>query len=395
MQLISAPTTSGPSVHALQLSKYLQDLGHEITIVARPGSWIAQQAADAKMKLILSHQHRFPPQEIWRLGREIRQRKIDILHTHMSRAHLMGVLLRFGCGVPCIATAHCQKMQVHWPLNNFVIATSRSTERFQRFLNLVPRSKIETIYCPLPHSPQAYRLQDLQIIRRQFGDRDPNHPQKLIGVVGEISRAKGHRHLLDAFQKIARQRSDVRLVVVGNNRQSYVEYLRRLSAKQGIAERIHWAGYRGDIPAVMQALDLYVCPSLRESLPLTLIEAMSAAKPVIATAVGGIPEIVRHQATGLLIRPAHVTQLSDSITQLLDDPNLCHRLGQAAFQEINRQFDIASQMGKIEQVYFRLCQHQTLPVPERHHANNRLKPTPEMAINFLAKPNESPKQKAA
>ncbi|GEM_PF-697088 len=354
MQLVSAVTTSGPSVHAFELSKQLTQMGHRVTIVARPGSWIADQAKSGRFDLILSNQHRFPPTEILRLGREVVNREVDILHTHMSRAHTMGVLLRYWCNVPCVATAHCQKIQLHWPLNNFVISTSRSTERFQRGLNFVSKSKIDTLYCPVRQSDRPISYQGIQKIRRQFGDRDPKSPSKLIGVVGEISHAKGHQYLMDAFYEIAKLDPAARLVIVGNNRESYVKKMQQMAIRLGIEQRVCWAGYRGDIENVMRAFDVYVCASLRESLPLTLIEAMVAGRPIVATDVGGISEIIEHQNTGLLIKPARVDLLVQNICRLLQDPDLCQRLGARAMEVTQQKFDPETQFNKIENLYYRL-----------------------------------------
>lgn len=365
LQMVSAPTTSGPGVHVLELSKQLRQIGHRVTIVARPGSWIAEQAGLLDFDLILSDQHRMPPQEILRLGREIHRREIDVLHTHMSRAHVMGVLLRYWCSVPCIATAHNQKFQLHWPFNDFVISTSRSTERFQRLYNAVPQRRIQTIYCPLRHQARPIVFRDLQKVRRQFGDRDPQNPRRIIGVVGEISYEKGHRFLLEGFAKVHQRHPDTLLVVVGNNREDYVLKMRDYAKELGIAEDIAWAGYRGDIEHVMRAFDIYVCPSLRESLPLTVLEAMAAARPVVSTNVGGLPEIMVHEETGLVIPPKDSDAIASSVLRLLDSPQFAMEMGNRALGLTQREFDREQQTRKIEQLYLDLARVGTEHDPRR------------------------------
>lgn len=364
-QLVSAPTTSGPGVHVLELSKQLRLLGHRVTIVARPGSWIAEQALRLQFDVIQSDQFRVPPTEMMRLGRELRRRKIDVLHTHMSRAHVMGVLLRYWCSLPCVATAHNQKVQLHWPFNNQVIATSRSTQQFQGRWNLVPRSRMQTIYCPLRQSDRPVSYREVQSVRRQFGDRDPFQPRKLIGVVGEISYEKGHSYLIDAFARILRQDPATQLVVVGNNREDYVNKMRVRAQRLGIAHRISWAGYRGDIDRVMAAFDVYVCPSLRESLPLTVLEAMSACRPVVSTGVGGLPEIIKDGETGLVVPIRDPSAIARSVFRVLQDPQLAHRLSNNAKRLTDREFDPEKQTAKIEQLYLRLTQAGTQQDPRR------------------------------
>ena len=277
----------------------------------------------------------------------------------------MGVLLRYWCNIPCVATAHNQKWQFHWPLNDFVISTSRSTEQFQRHWNLVRKPRIRTIYCPLRHYDRPVNYRQLQTVRRQFGDRDPSRPKKLIGVVGEISYEKGHRYLVDAFAEIHRQDPSTHLVVVGNNREDYVNLMRKRAAELGVGQNIAWAGYRGDIQYVMQALDVYVCPSLRESLPLTVLEAMSASRPIVSTDVGGLPEIMTDRVTGLVIPPKDVSAIRDRVLELLGDQELAIRLGMAARDLTEREFNRQQQGEKIESLYYQVSKAGTEADPRR------------------------------
>ncbi len=361
MQLVSSPTTSGPCVHVLELSHLLRQLGHQITIVALPSSWIAKAAVRLGFDTITSHQYRFPPNEIWKLRQAIKERKIDVLHTHMSRAHFLGVLLRGLCQVPCIATAHCRKIQAHWMWNNHVIATSRDTERFHRRYNLVSPDRISTIYSPTPrrrYEPEVseerpFSPSAIATLRAQWECRPGPSQPAVLGVVGEISLAKGQLFLLQALQQLLAAGRSVRLVVIGNHRESYVAELKKQARALGIADAIHWAGFCDRIPLAMAALDIYVCPSLSESLPLTLLEAMTAAKPIVATQVGGIPEIIQDQHTGLLVPPKDSQALASSIARLLDHPDLSQRLGQQARQKTQQEFDPVQQTLKVLRIYER------------------------------------------
>jgi len=385
MQLVSSPTTSGPCVHVLQLSEQLRSLGHEVTVVARPNSWVAEEARRANFPTILSDLQRFPPSELWRLKQEVRDRGIQLLHSHMSRAHFMGVLLRGLCQIPCIATAHCRKIQAHWTWNNHVIATSRDTELFHRRYNWVPERNISTIYCPTPqrslpaHHPTAQTttaqtttvtgdsLYDARVVRqyRQQWGCSPTQTEAVIGVVGEISPAKGQSDLLTAIQHLRAAGRPIRLVIVGNHRREHVWELQRQARDAGIGSAIHWAGFSRHVPQLMTALDVYVCPSHSESLPLTILEAMSAARPVVATSVGGIPEIIRPHETGLLVPPRQPAALADAIAEILDQPALAIRLGQAARELVLQEFSPQQQTEKVIGLYRQLLtQPQRQPHPQ-------------------------------
>jgi len=357
MQMVSAATTSGPSVYVLELSQQLRKLGHHVTIVARPQSWVAAEAQRLNFSTWLSRQERFPPEQIWHLRDVVRSEQIDVIHTHMSRAHFMGVLLRGLCGTPCIATAHCRKIQAHWLLNHHVIATSRDTERFHRRYNWVPKNRISTIYSPAPHRQDLegkgprYDLRSIQALRAAWGcSSAPERP--LVGVVGEISPAKGQLHLLQAVALLRRAGREVQVVIIGNHRQDYVQQLQKNARDWGIGHLLHWPGFCDNIPLAMQALDVYVCPSLSESLPLTLLEAMAASKPIIATSVGGIPEIILERHTGLLVPPRDAGALAAALTEVLDSPQLAQRLGQRAWQKLQADFDSQRQTQQIEKIYY-------------------------------------------
>jgi len=360
MQLVSSPTTSGPSVHVIQLSSLLQAAGHEVVIVARPHSWIAGEAARLGLEVILSRLHRFPPGEIWRLAREVRVRRIDLLHTHMSRAHFMGVLLRAWCRVPCVATAHNRKLQPHWYFNDFVISTSRDTEHFHRRYNRVPAERIRTIYCPVPPRPTdsvtaTSIFRQINSWRSTWG-RGQAHPGRIwLGVVGVVSAAKGQIHLLRAVRHLCDRGHDVGLVVLGNHQEAYIRTMQALCQQSSIEDRVFWAGYSDQIPNLMAALDIYVSPSLNESLPLTILEAMAAARPIVATRVGGVPEIVADGDTGLLVPPRQPEALAKAIERLIESPGLAQRLGQQAWARIQGDFEPGRQAQKIQAVYRRLC----------------------------------------
>ncbi len=98
------------------------------------------------VEIIPSQMRRWPLHDLRHIGQLARQRRIDVLQTHMSRAHFFGVLLRRLYGIPCVATANCRHLQVHWMLNDHVVAASEATRRFHRRYNLVRKSRIEVIH---------------------------------------------------------------------------------------------------------------------------------------------------------------------------------------------------------------------------------------------------------
>src|SRR5262245_43377490 len=135
-EIVSAWSANGVATHALALTRELARRGHQLTLVCRPDSWIGAQAREYGITLENSDLHRWPPDEVRRLARLLRQRDVDVIHTHASRAHSFGVLLRAVARIPVMATAHAHRLQVHWALNNHVVTLSAAGVRFQRW-NLV------------------------------------------------------------------------------------------------------------------------------------------------------------------------------------------------------------------------------------------------------------------
>src|SRR5690606_27641860 len=120
LQLNSGTEINGAIMHTYLLSLQLRELGHEVSVVCRPGYWLWKHLEGTGVERVPSQMVR-RPWEIWRIARYVRRRQIDVIHTHMSRAHMFGLLLRMATSVPCVATAHNRHFQLHWRWNDFVI----------------------------------------------------------------------------------------------------------------------------------------------------------------------------------------------------------------------------------------------------------------------------------
>ena len=146
MEIVSGAEVNGAVIHCLLLTRSLAQRGHQVTLLCRENAFIAGQLADDNVEIITSDMHRFPFDELRRVAGLCRERRIDILHTHMTRAHNFGVCLRRFTHIPCVATAHSHIIQPHWMFNDHVVAVSNATRRFQRRRNLVREQRIETIH---------------------------------------------------------------------------------------------------------------------------------------------------------------------------------------------------------------------------------------------------------
>jgi len=330
------------------VSEQLLSRGHEISIVGRPESWLVGQV-DPAISYIESELKR-TPFEIKRFASLIRENNFDVIHTHMSRAHSFGVILKMVTGVPVVATAHSHSFQVHWRLNDFVIANSQSTYDYQTRVNRIPERLMEKVYCftDLARFQNVTPLK-ITIVRRQLrlkGD------EFLVGCVGDVVERKGHQYLFEALPKIIEAVPNFKLIMIGrfNRIESLVKRLRGIQKKHEIFQRIKWLGVRTNVEDFMAAFDLCVVPSVIEPLGLVALEALAAGTPVVATDTGGLPEIVEHQQSGLVVPPRDPDQLADAIIQMANSPDERERMGENGRQMVHKKFDPIELTSQVERI---------------------------------------------
>lgn len=279
----------------------------------------------------------------------LKARRVDAIHTHMSSAHFFGVLLKLATRIKCVATAHTRKFQPHWMLNDRVIAVSDATAEYQRRVNLVSARRISTVRNFIDLDKYAYATQETrQRLRSTFGFDEQN---VVVGCVGEVNTRKGVRYLVSALPRILAMSPNVRVLAIGQTKSKYAEEVRDVLAKDlGVSDRIVWAGHCSNVPELLSAMDIYVLPSLEEQLPLSIIEAMAARLPTVATTVGGIPEVVVDGTTGCLVPPKDADALASAIGMLALDGDLRAAMGRAGYEHAYRCFSSETQMPMIERV---------------------------------------------
>ena len=195
---------------------------------------------------------------------------------------------------------------------------------------------------------------DPQGIRRELG-LPPGTP--LVAVVSRLTRLKGLENFLEAATVLKLSHPDARFLIIGETAPSdtaYLEVLNRLAAELGVADRVTFTGIRADVPALLSSVDVSVMPSLNEALSNVLLESMAAGAPTVATRVGGTPEALVDDVTGLLVAPGDSRALAAAIARLLDDRCLAARLGQAARQVIEDRFSVDRMVKSTEQLYLEL-----------------------------------------
>jgi glycosyltransferase involved in cell wall biosynthesis len=171
----------------------------------------------------------------------------------------------------------------------------------------------------------------------------------LLGVVARLEPEKGHRHLIAAMPAILDESPDAWLAIVGEGTEA--DALRAQAASLGIAGRVVFTGRRDDVTAITADLTIALLPSLREAQGISILEAMALRRPVVAAAVGGIPEVITDGLDGLLVPPADPAALAAAVVRLIRDPGLRERIGEAGYRTVADRFSIDAQVRRVEEVY--------------------------------------------
>lgn len=349
LQVVSGREINGALVYCQLLTRRLLEAGHEPIVVCRPGSWLTRQGLP--VPIIESELERYPFDDLKEISALIKREKIDVIHTHMSRAHTFGILLKGLTGVPVVATAHNRYVQLHWRFNDFVIANSLATERYHRRWNLVRPDRARTIHCFVDSQRfTGVGEPERRKIRRELRY---NGNEFVVGVVGEVIPRKGQTYLAQALPELMRRIPDLRVLLVGRYHRSerYVQKMRQLQARAGLHKMLRWLGRRSNVQEYMAAMDLVLVTSTEEPFGLVAVESQLAGKPTIATNVGGLPEIVQHQRNGLLIPSRNSRAIIEAVERLYQDRELARQLADTGRMDAADRFDPQRLTGEVIEVY--------------------------------------------
>jgi glycosyltransferase involved in cell wall biosynthesis len=283
----------------------------------------------------------------------------DVIHNHMYRAELVGTRAAIALGEVghrrpyVVSTVHSSRvrseedremLRVLTPHMDQLIAVSRAIEAklesegrttapIRRIYNGVDLSRYENQE-PSCTLPEEYGM-------------EPG--SQIVGVVARLEPEKGHPTLLEAWPTVLRSCPDVYLLIVGEG--SRRDALEALARDLRIAHRVVFTGRRDDVPAVTAALDVAVLPSYREAQGLSILEALALSRPVVASNVGGIPEVITDGVTGLLVPPHDPDALAAAIIRLLRDHPFADTLGRAGHDMVHDRFDITTMVALVQQIY--------------------------------------------
>ncbi len=311
---------------------------------------------------------------LWRL---LRQERPALVHTHTSKAGAVGRLAAWLARVPVVIhTPHGHIFYGYYgPVISWVI---RLVERVlaritDRIVTLTERGSDEHVrlgiagadkFVAIPSGIALSAFRSVRIdpvVKRKELGIPTDGP--VIGTVGRLVPIKGHEWLLKAAPLVLAEFSDATFVFLGDG--PLMGRLQQVAAELGISRHVRLLGARTDVPECLAMFDVFAFPSLNEGMGRALVEAMAMAVPVVATRVGGIPDVVVDGETGLLVPPQDAEALATAILELLRDPQKRAAFGDAARHCVDDRFDAATMVRSIERLYEAVWQekHASLTLP--------------------------------
>lgn len=346
VQLIDSLTVGGAQKLLVLFARAVRDLDVELTVAALIPTRFGELAAE--LESLGVRVRTFPgrslvdPLRAAHLLGFLRRGRFDVLFTHLTFANILGPLVGRIAGVPTIATLHSTEIANLRPrfraLESWALRrAARCSVAVGDAVATAHRERLAGARCvvipnPVQQSAPLLPAERLAIRRELIGTKNV-----MLASVGMLKPAKGFGDLLAAFAKLRRTHPEAALVIAGAG--PLEGELRGQMEGLELNGHAHLIGLRDDVPRLLAAADVYVCSSHREGLPLSLLEAMEAGLPSVATDVGDVRSVIV-DGTGLIVPPHDPTAMADALRWLLDDPQRLRTIGAAARRHVHQSYRV-------------------------------------------------------
>jgi glycosyltransferase involved in cell wall biosynthesis len=369
LQLITSLDRGGAENHLLALLTHADRQAFELETAVLCGEGeLVPVFREAGIRVhLLRSRTRFDPLALGRLVKLLRDGNFDILHSHLFRADIYAGLAAAQLGERrplVVSTRHNDDRfflnpfvgLVHYLVSaqqDLIIAISDHIARFTVARGVRDPGRVRRVYHGLEPPVTRALEREGQRIRAELGVRADDF---LVGNVGRLALQKGQRHLIAAVPLLLERVPGAHAVIAGGG--DLEDYLRDLAEEAGVAGRVHVLGPRKDVPALMHAIDVFAMPSIWEGFGLVLLEAMAAGRPIVASRVATIPEVVVDGETGLLVPAGDPQALADALAALAEQPAVARRLGEAGRERLRRHFSLDKMVGDTELLYRELLEER-------------------------------------
>jgi glycosyltransferase involved in cell wall biosynthesis len=360
LHIDTARTWRGGQNQVLVTVMGLRALGHRTLLVAHSGGELRQRAVEGLDLVPLAPRTEMDLSAAWRLSRVIKQLKPDIVHAHDPHGVAMAALaLSMGTELAKPPLVASRRVDFHLRGNSLSRWKYRQVDCFvcasdaiRQMLvgDGVPDARAVTVHegvdlARVEAAPAARLHEELWL---------PHHAP-IVGNVAALVPHKGHRHLIEAAPLVLRQVPDARFVIAGEG--ELRPTLERQIKEHHLEKHVLLVGFRPDVLSLHKAFDIFAMSSVTEGLGTSLLDAMAAAKPIVATTAGGIPEVVADQETGYLVAPRDHGAMARALVTLLKDGGLRRRMGEAGRARAIQLFSAERMVQETLRVYERVAMH--------------------------------------
>ena len=370
LHIHTLPVISGSGINTYLTMQGMDRRLYEVELACAPGGPLIDMVKDNHIKVRLFEnmvQPLHPLKDLLTLIDlifSLKKNPCHIVHTHNSKAGFLGRLAAKLAGVPVIVhTVHGFAFHDREPLwrqilfRNLERRASRWCDKMifisQPLIDwalreqVVAKEKTVKIY-------SGIRLDQFHPVTRDVKNRvrkkwKIRQKDAVIGIVSKLWEGKGHIVLIQAFKELKKELKDIRLVIVGEG-YLYDRLLREV-AMYGLSDSVLFTGFQMDVSEIIASFDVAVLPSFFEGMGRVLLEAMAMEKPVVASRVGGIPDLVEHGVNGFLVSPGNIQELKEAIKKILNDKKLARKMGKEGRRGVMKQFSADVMVQSIEKVY--------------------------------------------
>jgi glycosyltransferase involved in cell wall biosynthesis len=359
LHLISSAGMYGAETVVLNLTGAQKALGHEPVIGVfnnqhRPHLELASEAKKRFFQVEVFDCHgRFDRSTVRAIGKFVAGNSIDVVHSHGYKSDIYGYLAVRRERTPWVATCHLwtrgtRSIRFYEFLDAMVLRRARRVVGVSDAITEalagsgIPESRLATVY-------NGTDLMRFNTGSRSLRDELEIGDRLLIGTVGRLETQKGIEYFVRAAQEVLAEFPDAQFVVIGEG--SLRSQLSRLIHDLKLDRNVHLLGERTDMPGVYASLDLFVLASIDEGMPMTILEALAASRPVIATRVGAVSKLVMDGKTGLLLEARDVSALRNAILACLRDRNLARSFGVNGERHVRSSFSAEAMARNYDGIY--------------------------------------------
>jgi glycosyltransferase involved in cell wall biosynthesis len=346
----------GGQQQVTHLCEGLARKGHRVTLVCHRDGILCQRVNNFAIRVFpLPSFGEIDPRGVFGLARIIRDGRFDLMHMHSSRAHTMGVMAGMLTRIrPRVVSRRSSHFSRRDPFNRWKYG--RGIDRVVAISRAVQKSLIDS----------GFNSEDVDLVpsgivppervdgarESVFAEFELGPEAKLVACVANLVGIKGHQTLIEATRQLRDRWPGLRILLAGDG--PLRRQLEDLSRTAGVEDQVLFAGFRTDISRLLSASHMAVCPSFTEGLGLSILDALAMELPVAASHTGGIPEIIDHGESGLLVPPGEPGPLAEAMDRLLSDPDESARLGRRGRRTVLERFSVQAMVDGTEAVYRRL-----------------------------------------